>query len=143
MTNIVYKIASMRILHSSIVPEYYDRKKNIQINNSFSFGVNVEHCLLQCCHTLTLKQEKKLFMEITLETVFAILPQSFNAMIKENKLNIATTFLVQCGSISYGSLRGIILQETNEKKLNNIIIPPLYIDEIIKEPMIVDLNEVN
>ena len=62
-------------------------------------------------------------------------------MKKEDKVEISRGFLVQCGSISYGSLRGIVLRDTQKEGLNNIIIHPLYIEDIIKEPMIIDIEK--
>lgn len=136
---IKYKIASMRVLQSDIKSDCYNRSGSIQLNNEFSFAVNVEKNLLRCCHRLTLKQEGKNFAEFVLETIFSV--DSFEDLIDGAKLNIPTYFLVQCGSISYGSLRGIVLREANDIGLENMIIPPLYIDTIIKEPMVVDVTK--
>ena len=141
MNTISYKIASMQIPKSVVVPKLYKENGSIQINNSFSFGVDLKKCLLLCKHKLILGKCNEVFAEFILETVFAITQNSLKEMEKDDKLTIPAGFLIQCGSISYGSLRGIVLQETKRNGLDNIIIPPLYIDTIIKKPMIVDLNK--
>ena len=140
--NIEYKILSMQVNRSNITPECYEKEEsNMQIANSFSFGVSVDNCLLICNHSLTLKSSEKVFAEVELQTIFSISEHSFNGMKEEGKIKIPDGFLVQCGSISYGSLRGIVLQDAKKAGLDNIIIPPLYINNIIKEPMIIDLEK--
>lgn len=143
MRTINYKIASMRVALSQITKEKYSNEGNMKIGNSFAFSINEENCLLLCSHKLVLKKNEQVFAEIVLETIFAVSVESFNEMKKDGKIEIPQGFLVQCGSISYGTLRGIILQNAKEAGLDNIIIPPLYVDTVIKGPMIVDLKENN
>lgn len=140
-TTLSYTIASMQVSKSAVIPERYSQDGNIQINNSFSFGVDVDKSVLLCKHNLTLRKHGKNFAEFVLDTVFVISPDSLKKLEEDGKLIIPEGFLVQCGSISYGSLRGIVLQDAKRKGLDNIIIPPLYVNEIIKEPMIVDLKK--
>ena len=139
MKSIEYQIASMRVLHSDISPENYDSERRVQLSNTFSFGVNVDNNLILCNHKFVLKKQIEPFVEIELETIYAISHKSFNEMKDNGQIVIPTGFLVQCGSISYGSLRGIVLLKTKEKGLDNVIIPPIYIDQIIKEPVIMKL----
>lgn len=141
MSSIKYKILSMQVTKSDITSENYEIEGSMQISNSFGFKVNVDNCLLLCNHELSLKKDNKVFTEIELETIFYISKESFEEMKKEDKVEISRGFLVQCGSISYGSLRGIVLRDTQKEGLNNIIIPPLYIEDIIKEPMIIDIEK--
>ena len=86
-----------------------------------------------------MKKQTETFVDIELETIYTISSNSFNDMIDNGRIVIPTGFLVQCGSISYGSLRGIVLLKTKEKGLDNVIIPPMYIDQIINEPVIMNL----
>lgn len=131
----------MRVASSQITKEKYSDEGSTKIGNSFSFIINEENCLLLCSHKLVLKKHESVFAEVTLETIFAITPESFKEMKKDGKIEISKDFLVQCGSISYGTLRGVVLQDAKKAGLDNIIIPPLYVDTIIKEPMVVDLKE--
>ena len=138
MKPIEYQIASMRVLHSDIIPENYDAER-IQLGNTFSFGVNVDNNLILFNHKFVLKKQTETFVDIELETIYKISSESFNEMIDNGRIVIPTGFLVQCGSISYGSLRGIVLLKTKEKGLDNVIIPPMYIDQIIDGPVIMNL----
>ena len=138
-TILSYTIVSMQVSKSVVIPEYYSQDGNVQINNSFSFGVDISKSALLCKHRLALIKQDKVFADFVLDTIFMIAPDSLEKLKENGKLTIPEGFLVQCGSISYGSLRGIVLQDAKKKGLNNIIIPPLYVNEIIKEPMIIDL----
>jgi hypothetical protein len=141
MSTINYKIVSMQVASSQITKEKYSDEGSTKIGNSFAFTINEENSLLLCSHKIVLKKNEQVFAEITLETIFAISPDSFKKLKKDGKIEISKGFLIQCGSISYGTLRGIILQDAKKAGLDNIIIPPLYVDTIIKEPMIVDSKE--
>lgn len=141
MSTIKYKIASIQVASSQITKENYsDEGVGMKIGNSFSFAVNEENCLLLCKHKLVLKKNEQVFAEVTLETIFAISQDSFNNMKKDGRIEIPKDFLVQCGSISYGTLRGVVLQDAKKAGLDNIIIPPLYVDTIIKKPVIIELK---
>lgn len=141
MSTINYKIASMQVASSQITKEKFSDEGGMKIGNSFAFTINEKNSLLLCSHKLVLKKNEQVFAEVVLETIFAISPDSFNGMKKDGKIEISKDFLVQCGSISYGTLRGIVLLDAKKAGLENIIIPPLYVDTIIKEPLIVDLKE--
>lgn len=141
MNTITYKIKAMQVTRTCIEPDKYTAGEKMQIHNSISFSMAVEDCSLLCRHELTLKSEEQSFCEIVLETTFSLSKDSVEGMKSNNKLEIPQGFLVQCGSISYGTLRGVVLKATNEKGLENIVIPPVFINTIIKEPMIIDLGK--
>lgn len=141
MNTINYKIKTMSVTHSDISPDKYVEEGKLQIHNSLSFAMAVEKCLLLCKHSLTLRKGGKEFAEITLETTFYIAPNSVEGMKSNGKLEIPRGFLVQCGSISYGTLRGVVLKSANDVGLDNVIIPPVFINTIIQDSMVIDLKE--
>lgn len=143
MSTISYRIKSMQVTHSCIIPENCHKEGETQIFNTISFAMVLKDNSLLCNHGLILNKKGCPFVEITLETIFSISPDSIKELSTdtEGKMKIPQGFLIQCGSISYGTLRGIVLQRAEEKGLSNIIIPPVFMSNIIKGPMIVDLNK--
>lgn len=141
MNTISYRIKSMQVKNPCITPENYSKEGKTQIFNTISFKMVLSENSLLCKHSLTLNNSECPFVQITLETVFLIAPDSIKEMSATGKLEIPQGFLVQCGSISYGTLRGVVLQSANEKGLENIIIPPVFISNIIKKPMTIDMNQ--
>lgn len=142
MNTISYKIKSMRVIQSCITPENYLPEGETQVCNTISFAMGIKDNSLLCKHGLTISKKDGLpFVEIILETIFLISPDSIQGLMSETKIEFPRGFLVQCGSISYGTLRGIILQQAEEGGLSNIIIPPVFISNIIKEPMTIDLSK--
>lgn len=141
MNTINYRIKSMQVVNSSIDPDQYIEEGKLQIHNSLSFTMAVNECLLLCRHSLSLKKNDNVFAKITLETIFSITPDSVEGMKVNDKLEIPRGFLVQCGSISYGTLRGVVLKCANDVGLDNVIIPPVFINTIIRDSMIIDLKE--
>lgn len=142
MKPIQYRIASMNVISTEINSgAFHEGDGKVGVNNSFSFGLDMKQSLLHCKHELTMLQNECVFLKIQLQTTFVIAPESLEAMKYEKVLTIPQGFLVQCASISYGSMRGIVLLKAEQKGLNNVIIPPLYLDETIKEPMTMALDE--
>ena len=131
----------MQVASSCIDPKKFTDEGEMQIHNSLSFTMAVNECMLLCKHGLVLKKNGKVFAEFILETIFLIAPESVEGMKVNDKLEIPRGFLVQCGSISYGTLRGVVLKSANDVGLDNVIIPPVFINTIIKEPMIIDSKE--
>lgn len=137
---IQYKLVSMEVVSVDFFKDVFNKEKEeMNIHNSFSFGVDVSHHVLLCLHQISLQQEGKDFFAIQLNSLFALSPNSFNGMKKGKSLGIPQEFLVQCASISYGSMRGIVLLKAKENGLENIILPPAYMSDIIKSPMTVEL----
>lgn len=142
MEAIQYKIISMDVKEFALLVDNYDKDKGgFGIGNSFSFGINLESNLLLCKHDLTLKQGDKTFLLIQLETLFNLSLDSVEKLKSNDQLVIPEGFLVQCASLSYGTMRGIVLMKAKEKGLDNIILPAMYMREIINEPMVVNLKE--
>ena len=141
MNTINYRIKSMQVTSSCIDSKKYTKEGEMQIKNSLSFTMAVKECMLLCKHGLVLKKKGNVFAEIILETIFLIAPDSVEGMKSDNKLVIPRGFLVQCGSISYGTLRGVVLKSASEEGLDNIIIPPVFINTIIKDSMVIDLKD--
>lgn len=141
---IEYKIVSMSVEQTAVFADNFDNtSKESILNNSFSFGFDQDHHVLICLHDLVMQQNNKTFLMCQLKTFFEVSADSVSDMIENDKLLIPTSFLIQCASISYGSMRGVVLIKTKENGLVNIIIPPIYIGEIIKEPVIFELSKDN
>lgn len=140
MDAIVCKIVAMQVLSSKFVKEDFNAQGSMKIGNTFTFDVNMEGKQLLCKHNIILKSDDMAFADVTLQSAFALSEDSFNSLKKNNKIKFPRDFLVQCGSISYGALRGIILQEGLHKGFDNIIIPPLIIHNIITHSVILDIK---
>ena len=141
MTPIKYKLASMEVTQSKLTPENYNGEKSVTMNNSFSFGMSKsDNTILRVTHILELYSNDDILANIILQTFVKFNEDSIKGMINENKLEIPRDFLVQCGSISYGSMRGVVVEETKKVGLPNIVLPPYYIDTLVKESLVVDLS---
>lgn len=140
MTPIKYKIVSMEAVQSNMTSENYDAKGKVTMNNTFSFGINNKDTIVfRIIHTLTLYCNEKVFAEISLQTFIDFAKDTLESLKKENKLEIPRDFLIQCGSISYGSMRGVLIQEAKKAGLPNIVLPPYYISTLIDDSLAIEL----
>lgn len=140
MKPIQYRLISMEVVDFNCFVDNFDSTSmEKKIHNSFSFAVDVKNHVLLCSHQLALSQNDKTFLDAQVNSMFALSQESFDEMKCDNKITIPQGFLVQCASISYGSLRGVVLVKAKEFGLENIILPPAYMNQIIESSMIIEL----
>lgn len=141
MTQIEYRIKEINVSGFAFFDDKYDVKQEVfSINNSIGFRYDTKNRIMICIHDITLSQLDKPFMMVQLISSFDLKQESVDKLISDDKIVFPTGFLVQCASISYGTLRGVVLVKANEKGLKSIIIPPVFINEFVKEPFVANLE---
>ena len=141
MAQIEYRIKEMNVSEYAFLEDKYNVKEEVfGINNSLKFQYDTTNRVLICIHDITLSQLDKPFMMVQLISSYDIKQESVDQLISDDKIVFPTGFLVQCSSISYGTLRGVVLVKANEKGLKSIIIPPVFINEFVKEPFVANLE---
>ena len=51
-------------------------------------------------------------------------------------------FLAQRASLAYGPMRGVVIDRTVEAGIHDIIMPPKYLQKVITQPMVVNVENV-
>ena len=131
----------MDVIEEHVTPGNYTDDGIMKTHNQVGFSMIIKKCALLCSHRVILSKNGLSFLDILFETTFSITSDCVEEMKTNGKLEVPKGFLTQCGSLSYGTLRGVILMIARREGLENIIIPPAYINEFIAEPLIVDLQD--
>lgn len=82
---------------------------------------------------MSFSQDSRVFLESELQTFYSIDKESIEGMTNGNELVVPRGLLCQFASLAYGSYRGVLYMKTLNTPMNNLILPPLYLDEVIKE----------
>ena len=114
--------------------------KNIEINVSteFSYAVNIPAHRVRCISKYIYTQEEKEVLSFDLICTFDVKKESFEGFIKDDKLTLDVEWLRYMATIAVGTARGEIhaRAELEQSVLTEIILPPINLIEIIKEPAI-------
>jgi hypothetical protein len=123
-------------------PEWdrYDAEDHsVGIETNFNFSFNKSEGILKCATNLTFIQNNQIFLKSELQTFFEILKESIDELTNENVITIPKGLLCQFASLAYGSFRGVVYMKTINTALSNLILPPMYLDEVIKGDMKIQL----
>ena len=136
MSNIQYKFIKMDLTQFSPEWERYDTTNDsVGIETNFSFSFNKTEGILKCVTKLTFIQENQPFLRSELQTFYEISKESVKELTNESVITIPRGLLCQFASLAYGSFRGVIYMKTINTDLSNLILPPMYLDEVIKGDM--------
>ena len=118
----------------------YDTKNQIvRIEANFSFSFNKTEDVLKCTTSLHFVQNNLIFLKSELQTFYELKKESIIDLTSENIITIPKELLCQFASLAYGSYRGVIYMKTINTNLSNLILPPMYLNEVIKDDMKIQL----
>lgn len=140
MSNIQYKFIKMDLTQFSPELERYDSSNSsVGIETNFNFSFNKIEGIMKCATNLTFIQENRPFLKCELQTFFEMAKESIEELTSENVVVIPKGLLCQFASLAYGSFRGVIYMKTINTDLSNLILPPMYLEEVIKGDMKIQL----
>lgn len=136
MSNIQYRFTKMDLTQFSPEWDRYDAgAPSVGIGTNFNFSFNKSEGILKCATNLTFIQNNQVFLKSELQTFYEISKESIDELTNENVITIPRSLLCQFASLAYGSFRGVIYMKAINTALNNLILPPMYLDEVIKDDM--------
>lgn len=140
MGNIQYKFIKMDLTQFSPELERFDSSnESVGIETNFNFSFNKTERILKCVINLTFIQDNQPFLKCELQTFFEISKESIEELTSENLVVFPKGLLCQFASLAYGSFRGVIYMKTINTNISNLILPPMYLSEVIKGDMKVEL----
>lgn len=113
---------------------------DIQINSGYNFAVNEIAHRVRCESLYTYLQNEVEILNLKLVCIFEVEPSAFFALKKDNSITVSVEFLRYMATISVGTARGIIHARTESTPLSNVVLPPINLVEIIKEPLVVIID---
>lgn len=140
MNSIQYKFIKIDLTQFSPEWDRYDSENSaVGIETNFNFSFNKAEGVLRCTTSLHFIQEDHVFLKTELQTYYEISKESIDGLVSENVLTIPKILLCQFASLAYGSYRGVLYMKTINTPLSNLILPPMYLNEVIKDDMQIQL----
>ena len=140
MNSIQYKFIKIDLTQFSPEWDKYDSENpGVGIETNFNFSFNKTEGVLRCTTNLHFIQDDQVFLKTELQTYYEISKESIDGLVSENVLTIPKGLLCQFASLAYGSYRGVLYMKTINTPLSNLILPPMYLNEVIKDDMQIQL----
>lgn len=139
---ILYKYVKVKTEQFAIFEENFKQDVTdsmFQVETYFSFN-QAQGVLVNRMAVIVL-QQSSVILKIAMVDYFKIAEESLSALTNDNRINFPQSFLQQLASLSFGTLRGVLVAKTEGTKLSNLILPPTYIGNLIDKNFVVE-NEV-
>ena len=139
---ILYKYVKVETEQFAIFEENFKQDVTdsmFQVETYFSFN-QAQGVLVNRMAVIVL-QQSSVILKIAMMDYFKIAEESLSALTNDNRINFPQSFLQQLASLSFGTLRGVLVAKTEGTKLSNLILPPTYIGNLIDKNFVVE-NEV-
>ncbi len=139
---ILYKYVKVETEQFAIFEENFKQDVTdsmFQVETYFSFN-QAQGVLVNRMAVIVL-QQSSVILKIAMVDYFKIAEESLSALTNDNRINFPQSFLQQLASLSFGTLRGVLVAKTEGTKLSNLILPPTYIGNLIDKNFVVE-NEV-
>lgn len=112
-----------------------DEPKNFDASVAFNFIKETN--VLRCKFTVVLSQNKEERLRTIFVCDFDIKDESIREATQEDgSIIFSKSLLIQLASLNYGTLRGVLVERLRGSKMASIILPPLYVENIIKDDYI-------
>lgn len=131
MDKIPFILEQLYIDNFTINEDILDPSEKARVDTVFDFSVDFKNHFVRCISNIKYIQEGKEVLSLTLISVFRIENNSFNSMIKEDKLTIPVFFLRYMATFSTGVARGVILSKTEGTKLQTMYLPQINLIKVI------------
>ena len=133
MQPIPYKIHQIKTLQFAIFFFFFINGEKVQTSASFSFAYNPSTSSIRCTATIEFTQNEELLLTTEVQCFFSIAPEGIEQLQQQQEVPVG--FLQYMGTITTGTVRGIIHAKTEGTVLNSIVLPPLNLTETITEGM--------
>ena len=113
----------------------------VDVTTNFMFAVNKEAKLVKCIIDYTYVRQDEKIMSLTVSCIFAIEPQAFGEMIRDNKFVIEPFLSQYLATINVGTARGELHArcELNNSPLANVILPPINLVEALPNDVVIEI----
>lgn len=113
----------------------------VDVTTNFKFAVNKEAKLVKCIIDYTYVRQGEKIMSLMVSCIFAIEPQAFGEMIRENRFVIEPFLSQYLATINVGAARGELHArcELNNSPLAKVILPPINLVEALSNDVVIEL----
>ena len=134
MSQIVpYRISKINTRQFAVFPNNFT-SENVEVTTTMDFNVKKKLDEIRCICEVRYQNQEKVVMTVEVACFFGISPDGVETLKRDNRISL--DFLRYMGAIVVGIMRGIIHAKTEGTVVNQIVLPPINLDKVITEDMI-------
>lgn len=131
--SIPYRISHIETVQFALFPDNFQNGKEVRVNTNCGYNIRSDIQQVRNIINVNYLQDDKLLMVAELACYYDIAPEGVESIKAEGKIPV--DFLRYMGSISVGTIRGLIHAKTEGTVLNPVVLPPVNLEEAIKDDM--------
>lgn len=131
--SIPYRISRIETVQFALFPDNFQNGQEVRVNTNCGYNVRSDVQQVRNVINVNYLQEDKLLMVAELACYYDIAPEGVESIKAEGKIPV--DFLRYMGSISVGTIRGLIHAKTEGTVLNPVVLPPVNLEEAIQNDM--------
>ena len=128
--SIPYRISHIETVQFAVFPDVFVNGQEVLISTNCSFNVRTDLHQVRNIISVSFTQNDNLLLVTQLACYYDIAPEGFKAIRKEGIIPV--DFLRYMGSVSVGTIRGVIHAKTEGTVLNPVVMPPVNLEEMIQ-----------
>jgi len=140
---IPFRLDYMETQEWAVFLENYSKKEDkTVIDFNFSFNVNVETKAVSCILKISLLQDNKVFLVLSVIFIFKIEEKAWNKMISKDSITIPEGLKEHFLVLSIGTIRGVLFEKTgyNKMGIDKFILPTQDIRTQTGSDLVFDLS---
>ncbi len=136
-----YRFLNIKTLQFAFFDSNLDVKNDeMQIANSYSYGVDPETSLFTCILSIEMKQEEKIIVKIETQATFYLNEASMKTFLKDKTFEMPVNIVLDLTSMLYGATRGILVCKLEGTRMSSFVLPPVSLNQVIKTPLTINLE---
>lgn len=132
--NISFRMAVIQVPQFAILQDKAPNLDNVfNIDTQFQFKIDANNKMIGCLASIKYRLEDTVFLIADVFCGFAIHPENWDSLIVKGKISFSKNFLRHITLHTIGTARGIIYSRTESTPFSMFILPPINVEEAIKE----------
>lgn len=137
----VFRIENGAVEEFAFIEDNYDASNNrFNIHSEIRFNYDSSANAVDCHSTAVVSQDSSVVLKITLMMRFGLSPDTIMALSSQSRLVLPVELLHYFASTTYGALRGALMAKIERIPIN-IILPAVNLNDIIREPLVIEFKE--
>lgn len=141
MKDIQYRLVGFDLMQFAPAYEKINAEEPIEGNYGFDFAYNKNEHTVRATVNLNMTQNGETILTVQFATFVELKKDSAEALIKGSTITFRKEHQAQFASFGYGALRGVMYLKTINTPIENMILPPIELDDIFTNSLTISLED--
>lgn len=140
-STIGFNIVGIRTEQFAKFEGIFKEDHQINLKTNLQFKLSQSKNQISVYLAFTYEQKKKVFLTIEVSCHFAVDPESWTKLCKDDGIIFPKNFITHLSMLTVGTTRGVLHEKTINTEFNNFIIPLIDVTQLVKKDVEFILNK--